>query len=73
MAEQPIQRGRLRPAPENFLNETDVQAVQEGRRGFLRKALVSASAALTASAVARAADGDPAILNLPPWSSLKPA
>ncbi|HMZ76141.1 MAG TPA: sulfite dehydrogenase, partial [Rhodocyclaceae bacterium] len=69
MAEQPIQRGRLRPAPEHFLNEADVQAVEAGRRGFLRKALVTASAAMAATTVARAEDGDPAILTLPPWTT----
>ncbi|AWI75473.1 MAG: sulfite dehydrogenase [Azoarcus sp.] len=62
--------GRVRPAPENFLTDEDIQSVKEGRRDFLRKAFIGASAAMMAPAVARAAgEGDPAILNLPPWST----
>tara|TARA_R110001583_G_scaffold195341_1_gene371916 strand:- start:38052 stop:39389 length:1338 start_codon:yes stop_codon:yes gene_type:complete len=62
--------GRVRPAPENFLSDEDIQSVKEGRRDFLRKAFIGASAAMMAPAVARAAgEGDPAILNLPPWST----
>lgn len=62
--------GRVRPAPENFLTDEQIAAVKDGRRDFLRKAFVTASAAMAAPAVARAAgEGDPAILNLPPWST----
>jgi sulfane dehydrogenase subunit SoxC len=62
--------GRVRPAPENFLTDEDIQSVKEGRRDFLRKAFIGASAAMVAPAMARAAgEGDPAILDLPPWST----
>ena len=69
MADQPTQRGRVRPAPENFLTETDIVAVKEGRRDFLRNALLTASATLAGGATARAADGDPNILTLPAWTT----
>ena len=62
--------GRVRPAPENFLTDEQIAAVKDGRRDFLRKAFLTASAAMAAPAVARAAvDGDPAILALPQWST----
>jgi len=62
--------GRVRPAPENFLTDEQIAAVKDGRRDFLRKALLTASAAMAAPTMARAAgEGDPAILNLPPWST----
>ncbi|MFU2487489.1 sulfite dehydrogenase [Thauera sp. WH-1] len=62
--------GRVRPAPENFLTDEQISAVKDGRRDFLRKAFLTASAALAAPAVARAAvEGDPAILELPQWST----
>ena len=61
--------GRVRPAPESFLTAEQIAAVKDGRRDFLRKAFLAASA-MAAPAVARAAgEGDPAILNLPPWST----
>lgn len=69
MAEHPTHRGRIRPAPENFLSEADIAAVKEGRRDFLRKALITASAAVAAPGLARAAEGDPNILTLPPWTT----
>lgn len=60
--------GRVRPAPENFLTDEQIAAVKDGRRDFLRKAFLTASAAMAAPAVARAAtEGDPAILQLPQW------
>lgn len=62
------QPGRLRPAPENFLSEEQVKAVAAGRRDFLRKSFMAAGAAMAAPLAARAAEGDPAILNLPEWS-----
>lgn len=69
-----VPRSRIQSAPENFLSEEDVKAVGEGRRDFLRKAFLSASAAMVASTgVARAAElaeGDPAILELPAWSKM---
>jgi len=62
--------GRVRPAPENFLTDEQIAAVKDGRRDFLRKAFLAASAAMAAPAVARAAaEGDPAILELPQWST----
>ncbi|HRP23643.1 MAG TPA: sulfite dehydrogenase [Thauera sp.] len=62
--------GRVRPAPENFLTDEQIAAVKDGRRDFLRKAFLTASAALAAPAMARAAvEGDPAILELPQWST----
>jgi sulfane dehydrogenase subunit SoxC len=62
------QPGRLRPAPESFLSEEQVKAVAAGRRDFLRKSFMVAGAAMAAPLAARAAEGDPAILNLPEWS-----
>ncbi len=63
------QPGRLRPAPENFLSEEQVQAVAAGRRDFLRKSFMAAGAAMAMPMAARASDGDPEILNLPEWST----
>jgi sulfane dehydrogenase subunit SoxC len=54
---------RLRRAPESFLDPRQIAEVQAGRRDFLRGALVAATAGMAGRAVA--ADGDPAILNLP--------
>ncbi|MBA4741275.1 MAG: sulfite dehydrogenase [Azoarcus sp.] len=62
--------GRIRPAPENFLSEDDIRAVAAGRRNFLRKAFVAAGAAVAApAAFAASPKGDPAILELPEWST----
>lgn len=61
--------GRLQRAPENFLSDQEVKAVAAGRRDFLRKSFLAAGAAIAAPVVARAAEGDPAILNLPSWST----
>jgi sulfane dehydrogenase subunit SoxC len=63
------QPGRLQPAPENFLSEEQVKAVAAGRRDFLRKSFMAAGAALAAPMAVRAAEGDPAILNLPAWTT----
>jgi sulfane dehydrogenase subunit SoxC len=63
--------GRLRRAPESFLSAEQIAEVQAGRRGFLRKALVAASATLSVPAFAQGAgtpQGDPAILELPAHS-----
>ena len=59
--------GRLRRAPENFLDAHQVADVQAQRRGFLRAAFVAAAAGMAGSAVAQPA-GDPAILELPEHS-----
>ncbi|HMN58231.1 MAG TPA: sulfite dehydrogenase [Ottowia sp.] len=71
--------GRLRKAPEGFLDRAGVQTVfaegRKGRRDFIRGAF---AAALTGTAAAQAGaqanpvpaeGGDPNILNLPPWST----
>jgi sulfane dehydrogenase subunit SoxC len=67
--------GRLRPAPENFLDAGEIAAVQAGRRDFLRGAfLAAAAAAAPATTAARSPvgspsnAGDPAILELPEHS-----
>ncbi|PKO85178.1 MAG: sulfite dehydrogenase [Betaproteobacteria bacterium HGW-Betaproteobacteria-12] len=69
MSDLDKQPGRLRPAPENFLSEEQIREVAAGRRNFLRRSLMAAGAAVAAPLAARAADGDPAILNLPEWST----
>ena len=69
MSDHVKQPGRLRPAPENFLSEDQIQAVAAGRRNFLRQSFLAAGAALAAPMVARASEGDPDILNLPEWST----
>ncbi|WP_374326545.1 sulfite dehydrogenase [Azonexus sp.] len=61
--------GRLQRAPENFLSDDQVKSVAAGRRDFLRKSFLAAGAALAAPVAARAAEGDPAILNLPSWTT----
>ena len=63
--------GRLRPAPENFLDAGQIAAVQAGRREFLRGAFLAATAAVApaqAEAQSAARTGDPAILELPEHS-----
>ena len=55
MADQPTQRGRVRPAPEHFLTEADIAEVKDGRRDFLRKAFLTASAAMAAPVATPAA------------------
>lgn len=59
--------GRLRRAPEQLLDAQQLAAPPADRRGFLRAAFAAAISAGAAGA-ARAADGDPAILALPPHS-----
>lgn len=56
----------LQRAPENFLNREQIQAVRSGRRGFLASAVAAAAGAIAADRAA--AQGDPAILNLPAHS-----
>jgi sulfane dehydrogenase subunit SoxC len=56
--------GRLKRAPENFLDSREIADVQAGRRDFLRGAFLAAAAAATGSASAQPA-GDPAILEIP--------
>jgi len=72
MSDQTSPRGHLRPAPENFLSDEDVKLVESGRRDFLRKSFLTASAAMasvTALRAAAAPAGEDAILNLPSWST----
>jgi sulfane dehydrogenase subunit SoxC len=65
--------GRLRKAPENFIDRDGVARVlaegKQGRRDFLRGAFAAAAASAAAVTGAHAApapdDGDPNILNLP--------
>src|SRR5262252_5846669 len=57
-----VPAGRVRRAPESFLDASQIAEVQAGRREFLRGAFLAAAAATVAPA--RAA-GDPAILDLP--------
>ncbi|GAB2739916.1 sulfite dehydrogenase [Melaminivora jejuensis] len=73
-----MERGRLRKAPENFLDAAGVRAVfaegKQGRRDFIRKAFATAAAAGGAAAAAAqgardVGEGDPAILNLPAHST----
>ena len=71
-----LDRGRLRKAPESFLDQTGVRTVfaegKRGRRDFIRGAFAAAlagGAAARATAQTAAADGDSAILNLPAHST----
>lgn len=74
------QPGRVRKAPENFLapqflEELRKEGINEQRRSFIRKSFLAAGAALagarTATAFAAPTDqGDPDILELPPWSRM---
>ncbi|HEX3063264.1 MAG TPA: hypothetical protein VHP55_11335, partial [Usitatibacter sp.] len=57
--------GRVRRAPENFLDSSQIAAVQAGRREFLRGAFLAAAAM---TPLASRAGGDPAILELPAHS-----
>ena len=68
--------GRLRKAPENFIDRDGVARVfaeaKQGRRDFLRNAFAAAAAGAAATTAAHAtpapADGDPNILQLPQHS-----
>lgn len=59
--------GRILRAPENFLSAEQIVEVKAGRRDFLHKAMLAAGA--IAAGGASAAEGDPAILKLPNWST----
>ena len=70
----PTTHGRLRKAPENFLDAQGLQTarseLRQGRRGFIEKVFAAAVAATGGTALAQtnpvASDGgDPNILNLP--------
>ena len=62
--------GRLRKAPENFLDPGQIAEVQAGRRDFLRAAFAAAAAGSWTPAFAgvTTSGGDPAILELPAHS-----
>nr|WP_041676227.1 sulfite dehydrogenase [Ramlibacter tataouinensis] len=71
---QDPRQGRLRKAPESFLDRAAIAAVMQearnGRRGFIRGAFAAAAAGLAAPAPARQAPApgaaaDPNIVNLP--------
>lgn len=75
MSEPTHRRGRLRKAPENFIDDTLASEItgkglNAERRDFLRRSFWVASAGMAASSLAEAAaaDGDPNILNLPEHS-----
>lgn len=77
MTERFKRRGRLRKAPENFVDDTLVSEISgkglnPERRDFLRRSFLAASASMAAAsslASAATADGDPAILKLPEHST----
>jgi sulfane dehydrogenase subunit SoxC len=77
MTERFKRRGRLRKAPENFVDdrlvsEISVKGLNPERRDFLRRSFLAASAGMAAAsslASAATADGDPAILKLPEHST----
>jgi sulfane dehydrogenase subunit SoxC len=62
--------GRIVPAPENFLDQDQLDAARNARRSFMGKALLM-GAGVTAAIKAAAAvgEGDPAILKLPEHST----
>ena len=71
--------GRLRKAPEGFLDRAGIHTVfaegRKGRRDFIRGAFAAALAGTAAAQAGAQANpvpaegGDPNILNLPPWST----
>ncbi|WP_018412365.1 sulfite dehydrogenase [Methyloversatilis thermotolerans] len=69
MSQLPVRPGRIRRAPEGFLTPEQVGDVAAGRRDFLRQAFAAASVTALGVSAAHAADGDPAILNLPEHST----
>jgi sulfane dehydrogenase subunit SoxC len=68
-------RGRVRPAPENFVSADDITSALAGRRQFIKRSLLAAVAAAGGVGTASGADaepasaGDPAILKLPAHST----
>ena len=68
--------GRLRHAPENFISsdlaaDISTQGLDESRRGFLRNSFAAALATggAAAAGLARASQGDPAILEKQVWQT----
>jgi sulfane dehydrogenase subunit SoxC len=76
MTEPTQRRGRLRKAPENYVDDalaSDItgRGLNAERRDFLRRSFLAASASMAAAsslATAATPDGDPNILNLPEHS-----
>ena len=76
MTEPTQRRGRLRKAPENYVDDalaSDItgRGLNAERRDFLRRSFLAASASMAAAsslATAATSDGDPNILNLPEHS-----
>ncbi len=69
----PIEPGRLRKAPENFLDRQAIQTVaaqaKNGRRDFLRGAFTAAASGLAVPVALAQSAGDPNILTLPEHST----
>ncbi len=65
--------GRVRKAPENFVDSEGVQRVhaesRSGRRDFIRQAFAAAAGVGMASTAAAATEGDPDIITLPAHST----
>ena len=76
MSSEDRQPGRVRKAPENFLDPAFLQelrkeGIDEHRRNFMRKSFLAASAALAGAPLAAAvAADDPNFVNLPPWTKI---
>jgi sulfane dehydrogenase subunit SoxC len=72
MMPEPLQPGRLRKAPEHFLDGDAIARVKEearrGRRDFIRSAFAAAAAATAIPAAQAQAAGDKNILELPEHS-----
>ena len=74
-----LSSGRIRKAPENFLNRDGIKTVfaeaKKGRRDFIRNAFAAAAAGAAGTAVLAQGNpvptegGDPNILNLPEHST----
>lgn len=71
-----LRQGRIRKAPESFLDSDFLNTVKkdglnEDRRSFLRKAFLAAGAATAAAPLQSAlANDDPDIVNIPEWSRM---
>lgn len=66
-----LRPGRLKRAPEGFLDTRQISAVAAGRRGFLRSAFAAAAGLGVAGAAAAqsANDGEEVILKPQPWAT----
>lgn len=70
-----LQPGRVRKAPESFLDTAFLQTIKKDglnptRRDFLRKAFLAAGAAASAVPLSSPAADDPDIVNIPEWSRM---